>query len=460
MPDDDSEALRPKFNRRNGILKTILLNLIYIAAFLIAGPFLLYRAIRYGKNRRGWWTKLTGRIPARPDRAENRKCIWFHAVSVGEINLLGAVLERLQQRMPDWHFAISTSTETGYSLAINRYPEYQVFFCPIDFSWAVNQVLRRLNPGLVVLAELELWPNIVRQSHQRSVPMAIINGRLEQSSYAGYQWIQFLMNRILTKIDLVAVQNEIYGERFKSLGARSETVVRTGSIKFDGAMLDRSNNLTQKLAEQAGLTNDDFVFVAGSTQPNEDRIAVDVWLQLVEKNPNLKLILVPRHPRKVVGIVDYLSRKQIPFVLRSEQPSNLDMGDKQVLVVDVIGELGGWWGCANVAYVGGSMCSRGGQSMIEPAAFGVPVSFGPNTKNFKDVTEFLLAEQAAQVVHDQDELARFVEWAITDRAAAEKMAGNARAVVLRQQGAADSTVDLVLELLSQKAVHAPPAAAA
>lgn len=423
-------------------------------------PFLLYRAIRYGKNRRGWWAKLSGRISARPDRTENRKCIWFHAVSVGEINLLGAVLERLQQRLPDWHFAISTTTETGYSLALNRYPEYQVFFCPIDFSWAVNQVLRRLNPGLVVLAELELWPNIVRQSHQRSVPMAIINARLGESSYAGYQRIQFLMSRILAKIDLIAVQNDLYAERFKSLGARSEMVVRTGSVKFDGAMLDRTNSLTQSLAKQAGLTNDDFVFVAGSTQPNEDRIAVDVWLQLAEKNPQLKLILVPRHPYKAVGVIDYLSRKQIPFALRSERSSKPDIGDRRVLVIDVIGELGGWWGCANVAYVGGSMCSRGGQSMIEPAAFGIPVSFGPNTKNFKDVTEVLLAEQAARVVRNQDELAKFVEWAIADRVAAEKMGGNARAVVLRQQGAADSTVDLILKLLDQQAIQAMPAAAA
>ena len=460
MPDDDSEALRPKFNRRNGILKTILLNLIYVAAILIAVPFLLYRAIRYGKNRRGWWAKLSGRVSARPDRTENRKCIWFHAVSVGEINLLGAVLERLQQRLPDWHFAISTTTETGYSLALNRYPDYQVFFCPIDFSWAVNQVLRRLNPGLVVLAELELWPNIVRQSHQHSVPMAIINGRLGESSYAGYQRVQFLINRILAKIDLIAVQNESYGERFRNLGARSKTVVRTGSIKFDGAMLDKSNCLTQKLTKQAGLTDDDFVFVAGSTQPNEDRIAVDVWLQLVEQNPNLKLILVPRHPHKAVGVIDYLSRKQIPFALRSERSSERDVGDKRVLVVDVIGELGGWWGCANVAYVGGSMCSRGGQSMIEPAAFGVPVSFGPNTKNFKDVAEVLLAERASRVVRNQDELVKFVEWAIADRAAAEKMGDNARAVVLRQQGAADSTVDLILELLSQQAVQVLAAAAA
>ena len=441
---------KAKFNRRNGILKTILLNLIYIIVVAIATPFLVYRAIRYGKNRRGWWQKLWGRIPARPDRAKNRKCIWFHAVSVGEINLLGVLLERLQEKLPDWHFAISTTTETGYSLACNRYPDYQVFFCPIDFSWAVNRVLRRLNPGLVVLAELELWPNIVRQSHRCSVPMAIVNGRLGEGSYQGYQRIQFLMSRVLAKIDLIAVQNETYADRFKSLGARPESVVQTGSVKFDGAILDRSNHYTKSLVKQAGITSDDFVFVAGSTQPNEDKIAVDVWSQLAEKCPELKLVLVPRHPHKVACIVDYLRGKQIPFTLRSEQDSDNQSCDNRVLVVDVIGELAGWWGCADVAYVGGSMCSRGGQSMIEPAAFGVPVSFGPNTRNFGDVTEVLLAEQAARVVHDHDQLFRFVEWTISNRSAAELMGRKARGVVLSHQGAADKTVSLFLKVIDQQ----------
>ena len=427
---------------------------------MFAAPILLYRAIRFGKNRRGWAQKLWGRIPARPDRADNKRCIWFHAVSVGEISLLGVVLERLQERLPDWHFAISTTTETGYSLACKRYPEHQVFFCPIDFSWAVNRVLRRLNPGLVVLAELELWPNIVRQSHRCSVPMAIVNGRLGESSYEGYQRVRFLMKRILSKIDLIAVQNESYAARFKCLGARHKSVVQTGSVKFDGAMLDRSNSLTEGLVRQVGITSNDFVFVAGSTQPNEDRIAVDVWLQLADKYPELKLILVPRHPRKAASVLDYLKRKRIPFTLRSEQNSGGKPSNNRVLVIDVIGELSGWWGSADVAYVGGSMCSRGGQSMIEPSAFGVPVSFGPRTENFKVVTEILLADHAARVVHDQKELFRFVEWAISNRAAAESMGRRARAVVLRQQGAADKTVSLILKLIDQNDIQSVAAEAA
>ena len=417
---------------------------------MIAIPFLVYRALRYGKNRRGWVQKLFGIIPRRPDRKENQNCIWFHAVSVGEINLLGVVLERMQKQLPGWHFAISTTTETGYSLACKSYPNHQVFFCPIDFSWAVNQVLRRLNPGLVVLAELELWPNIVRQARKRAVPMAIINGRLGEKSYTGYQRIRFLMNRILSKIDLIAVQNEVYADRFKSLGARPEVVVQTGSVKFDGAVFDKSNELTRRLEKRAGLTDDDFVFVAGSTQPNEDRIAVDVWSRLVVKHPNLKLVLVPRHPRKAARVSEYLSQKQIAFSKRSDlKPgANFDP-DANVLVIDVIGELSGWWGCADVAYVGGSIGNRGGQNMIEPAAFGLPVCFGPNTRNFKDVVGMLLAEDAARVVKNRKQLADFVEMAISNQVASQKMGAVARRVVLQQQGAADRTVEHILKLINR-----------
>ena len=417
---------------------------------MIAIPFVVDRALRYGKNRRGWVLKLFGIIPRRPDRKEKQNCIWFHAVSVGEINLLGVVLERMQKQLPGWHFAISTTTETGYSLACKSYPNHQVFFCPIDFSWAVNQVLRRLNPGLVVLAELELWPNIVRQARKRAVPMAIINGRLGEKSYTGYQRIRFLMNRILSKIDLIAVQNEVYADRFKSLGARPEVVVQTGSVKFDGAVFDKSNELTRRLEKRAGLTDDDFVFVAGSTQPNEDRIAVDVWSRLVVKHPNLKLVLVPRHPRKAARVSEYLSQKQIAFSKRSDlKPgANFDP-DANVLVIDVIGELSGWWGCADVAYVGGSIGNRGGQNMIEPAAFGLPVCFGPNTRNFKDVVGMLLAEDAARVVKNRKQLADFVEMAISNQVASQKMGAVARRVVLQQQGAADRTVEHILKLINR-----------
>ncbi len=425
-------------------MKSLILNLLYAGTLLLATPWLIWRAIRYGKNRRGWMQKLFGLIPARSDFKENDRCVWLHAVSVGEVNLLSTLIDRLKVELPGWSFAISTSTETGYGLACKKYSQHQVFFCPLDFTWAIHRVLNRLNPSLVVLAELEVWPNLTRVVKRQGIPLSIVNGRLSQQSFSGYRRVSWLMQRLLAKFDLIAAQTETYSERFRELGARDQALVTTGNVKFDGAQTDRNNPMTQSLCHLAGIDTNDDVFVAGSTQPEEDRIAIDVWLKLVVRFPSLRLILVPRHPQNVGHAVAYLKQNSVPFVLRSQlatAPSEL------VLIVDSVGELGGWWGRADVAYVGGSMGNRGGQNMIEPAAFGIPVCFGPNTKNFRDVTELLLTADAAQIVRDGEQLHAFVERSLSQRRWAAEIGMRAQTVVAAQQGAADRTVGLLLGLL-------------
>ena len=181
-----------------------------------------------------------------------------------------------------------------------------------------------------------------------------------------------------------------------------------------------------------------------ATQPEEDRIAISVWRDLVNEFPDLRLILVPRHPQSVELAEDCLKRNELPYSLRSQLDSK---SAESIIVVDTMGELGGWWGCADVAYVGGSMGNRGGQNMIEPAAYGVPVCFGPNTKNFKDVTELLLASEAARVVADRDELGQFIKRVLVQSDWATAMGARAQSVVAAQQGAADHTVELLLGLI-------------
>lgn len=432
-------------------MKSILLNLILALILVVSLPWLVWRAFRYGKNRRGWSQKLFGIIPPRADRKSNSRCIWFHAVSVGEVNLLATLLNRLEHTLPGWTFAISTTTETGYELARKKYSEHQVFFCPMDFSWAVRNVLNRLRPSMVVLAELEVWPNMIRTIDGQGIPIAIVNGRLSEKSYAGYKRFRWAIKRILRRIDVIAVQTKEYGDRFLGLGAELASVVVTGNTKFDGAKSNRANAQTLALTHLSRIPVEDFVFVAGSTQPDEDRIATEVWDRLRSKwalkRDRLWLVLVPRHPHHVGQIVDQLTEDGIEYLLRSELGGTGPESTARVLIVDVIGELNGWWGRADVAYVGGSMGSRGGQNMIEPAAYGVPVSFGPNTKNFKDVTQMLLSGEASQVVQNVDELAEFVERAFLDNDWADQIGKRAQAIVMKQQGAADRTVKLLMQRL-------------
>ena len=422
-----------------------LLNLIYLATILIASPYLLYAAIRYGKYRHGWRQKLLGSVPI---RAGKNKCIWLHAVSVGEVNLLAPLIARWEALHSDWEIVISTTTITGYALARKRYAPRTVFYCPLDFTWSVRRAMKRIRPDLLVLAELELWPNLVHAAKRSGAKVAIINGRLSDKSLRGYRRIKTVTRRMLAEMDLIATQNDEYAERFRELGARPASLVVTGSIKFDGALTDRRNPVTERLVALAGIKDSDVVFLAGSTQSPEESLALDAFLRLVTQHPNLRLILVPRHAERFEAVANMLESRGLSWRRRSEleteRPGPLD----NILLVDVIGELAAWWGTAKIAFVGGSLGSRGGQNMIEPAAYGAAVCFGPNTWNFRDVVAMLLSRDAAVVVADGDEMHSFVRRCLEDKAFADSLGQRARALVLDQLGAADRTVELLARLVA------------
>jgi 3-deoxy-D-manno-octulosonic-acid transferase len=459
-----------------------LLDLVYLALAVAALPWLVYQRLRYGKYRQGWSAKLWGAVPL---RASPRPCLWLHAVSVGEVNLLAPLIQRWEARHPQWDVVVSTTTQAGYELACRKYAPRMVFYAPLDFSWAVRRAVRRIRPTLLVLAELELWPNLIAAAHRQGVGVAVVNGRLSPRSFRGYRRVRWLTRRMLRQLDLVAVQNREYADRFSALGADPQRLKITGSVKFDGARTDRTAPQVLRLAQLAGLRPDDIVWLAGSTQHPEEELVLDVYRRLAAEFPHLALILVPRHPQRFEEVARLLDRLGLPWQRRSAlhepaagtsppqaapvtaPPAGSAAGPgatraaamRPVLLVDVVGELGWWWGTAQIAFVGGSLTQRGGQNMIEPAAYGAAVAFGPNTWNFRDVVELLLQNEAAVVVRDAAALEAFVRRCLTESDYACRLGARARAVVLAQQGAADQTVAL-LESLPQAAqadaAAAPP----
>jgi 3-deoxy-D-manno-octulosonic-acid transferase len=428
------------------------LNLFYVLLALAFSPWLLYAAVRKGKYRDGWGAKLWGRVPTRSGQSP---CVWLHAVSVGEVNLLQPVLDEFAQQRPTWECVISTTTRTGYELARKKYTAYRVFYCPLDFSWAVRTAMRRIRPSLLILAELELWPNLVHFAHKSGAKVAIMNGRLSDNSFRGYRRIRPLVRSIFKSIDLIAVQNQQYADRFLQLGARPETVSVTGSIKFDGALTDRQNSATQRLRSLWQMEENDVVFLAGSTQHPEEQLAVDTFTTLADNHPQLRLILVPRHPERFDKVAEMLDCRGLAWQRRSDLVESSTEKTTRILLVDVVGELGAWWGTALMGFVGGSMGSRGGQNMIEPAAFGVAVSFGPNTSNFRDVVALLMQRQAAVVVQDGPQMTDFVGQCLDQPGYADRLGRAARELVLEQQGATARTVELLLPLVSVHDASSP-----
>ena len=424
-----------------------LLNLIYLLLILAASPWLLVQAVRKGKYREGYAEKFLGLVPRRTSR---QPCLWLHAVSVGEVNLLAPLLRMIQQNRPDWQCVLSTTTMTGMALAKKKYAGLTVFYCPLDFSWAVRAAVGRVRPDLLVLAELELWPNLVRAARERGARVAVVNGRLSEHSFRGYRRIRPLVAGVLKTIDLVAVQDETYAQRFCQLGARPETVHVTGSMKYDGAQTDRRNPATERLRQLAGFDDGDLVFLAGSTQEPEEALSLAAWQSLRTEWPALRLVLVPRHRERFDAVAKFLDNSAVAWQRRSKLEAEGADRAARVLLVDAIGELGAWWGTARVAFVGGSLGSRGGQNMIEPAAYGAAVCFGPDTRNFRDIVTAMLAHDAAAVVHGGDELTAFVRRCLAEPAYADALGRRAADLVRRQLGATGRTLDLLEALLEKQ----------
>ncbi len=455
-----------------------LLNVFYFLLLLAVSPWLVWSAIRAGKYREGYAEKLLGLVPR---RTSNKKCIWLHAVSVGEVNLLAPLLGVMQRERPDWECVISTTTKAGMALAKKKYAGRTVFYCPLDFTWAVNAAMRRVRPDLLVLAELELWPNLVWAARRHGARTAVINGRLSQRSFEGYRRIRSFVSRLLQSIDRIAVQDETYAERFLALGARPEAIEVTGSMKYDGAQTDRGNPATARLSALAGLSPNDVVLLAGSTQEPEESVALQVFHELSREWPRLRLIIVPRHPERFDSVARMLDASGVAWQRRtlleaggapaqrvgeqgagrpcpplpaadSSLPAGYPLGGSplspRVLLVNVVGELGAWWGTAHIAFVGGSLGNRGGQNMIEPAAYGAAVSFGPNTRNFRDIVTALLDRDAAVVVADGEQLRAFVSRCLANPAEAAARGQRAASLVRQQLGATERTFHLLLPLVS------------
>src|SRR5208337_2526442 len=298
---------------------------------------------------------------------------WFHGVSVGEIHLLRQVVACFRRHHPHWECVISTSTDTGMQEARKHFPDLAVIYWPLDFSWAVHRALRRVNPSLVVLAEGEMWPNFVMAAKERGIPVAVVNGRMSPRSFFRYQWLGWLVRWVFRQVDLFAVRADEYADCFLALGADPDRIHVTGNVKFDGVVADRHNARTQEMARLLDVWPDDLVWIAGSTQAPEEEMAIDIFPRAKGEHPNLRLFIVPRQKDRFEEVARMLQHSGLPWVRRSSLTEPLTDRDAIVLV-DTIGELGSLWGLADVAFVGGSFDGRrGGQNMIEPAAYGCAV---------------------------------------------------------------------------------------
>src|SRR5271163_4279219 len=220
------------------------LNFIYSALLVVFSPLICYRWLRAGKYRDGWSEKFRGKAPL---RIGDQPCLWFHAVSVGEVLLLRPLVREMARRRPNWQVVISTTTSSGLAVARRTYPDLVTFYAPLDFSWSTHRAISRVRPTVLALVELELWPNLIRAAKRSAAKVAIINARLSLRSYRGYRSFRGTLQPTWGRIDVIAAQNADYAQRFVELGIASDRVSVTGSVKYDGLESDRNNTQTREL---------------------------------------------------------------------------------------------------------------------------------------------------------------------------------------------------------------------
>ena len=438
----------------------MLLNVVYLIAFVFLLPWVAWRKLSGGRPVAAPWTRFTGGIPPLPICDAGVSRIWFHGVSVGEVQLLSVLAAEIRRQADaagrSVDCVISSSTTTGLDVAAKRFGDDRAFPCPLDFTWAVNRALDRVRPDLLVLGELELWPNLLACAHARGIPVVVANARMSETSAQGYGRIRPLVRRMLAKVSLVIARSQEDADRFTSFAPPGGCdVIVTGSMKFDGVKGDRRVTEVTKLRDLAGFRDDDVVFLAGSTQAPEEQLALDAFAAAATRHPRLRLVIVPRHVERTPEIVALLDRSGVRWQLRSRlgSPDAPLLADPQarVLLVDTTGELGWWWGTARIAFVGGSLDGkRGGQNMLEPAAYGAAISFGPSTRNFRDEVRRLLAADAAVVVADGPALTAFVQKCLDTEGFATDLGHRAADLVASQRGSTAATAGAILRKLPAK----------
>jgi len=423
-------------------------NVALLAALVVSAPWWLWRMATTHKHREGLLERL-GRVPRRlgPLFAPpgERPLIWLHAVSVGEVLAITRLVGTLETAQPGYQIFISTTTRTGQALARERFGSNRVFYCPLDLPWAVRAYLNALKPCLFVLAETEFWPNLLSGCFRRGIPVAVVNARISDRSWPRYRRLRVLWRPFLSRLSDVLAQSQTDAERLLAIGCRPESVTVAGNLKFDVRAAQEAD-ATRILK---GISGELRLIVAGSTLESEESALLDAWPQLLAADPQLAMVLAPRHPERFIAVASLLEKSGIPWRKRSDwnKESSQQLLSGEIVLLDTIGELASVYSLASVAFVGGSLIPAGGHNPLEPAQFGVPIVMGPHYANFRAIVEDLRTHNALRVAAKEELAAALIDL-LRDRSAAEAMGLRAKEVFDRQAGATDRCVGALRELLA------------
>ncbi|MBN2539258.1 MAG: 3-deoxy-D-manno-octulosonic acid transferase [Deltaproteobacteria bacterium] len=332
--------------------------------------------------------------------------IWVHAVSVGEVTAAAPIVSSLRERYPKACIVLSTSTETGQEMARRLVTDATShMYYPLDIPMVVRRVIDRVNPDIFVPVETEIWPNFIRACRKRGTKIVMVNGRISPRSFGRYRKTRFFWKRIMNTIDMIGAISAIDASRLETLGVKPSKIHVLGNSKYDSLAAGVDDALRNTIETRLEIPHETKVFVAGSTHEGEEEVVLKVYRGLLERYPDMVLIIVPRHPERG-GAVRSLAHDEgfndcitMTEINRGEKRSG-----RRVIIVDVIGELFKVYSLATIVFCGGSLVPRGGQNILEPAAWGKVVLYGPSMADFTDERERLEMAGGGITVRDDREL--------------------------------------------------------
>lgn len=424
----------------------LIYNIIIIASIPFLLPFFLYRVLFDPSYRKGTGNRL-GILPEEIKNGvdDGNRRFWFHAVSVGEVMAAAPLVKIFKVRYPDSIIIFSTVTDTGNRTARAQIPDADHFiYFPFDFFWIVKRVVKAMRPRLFIFFETEIWPNLLLYLKSEGIPSMMVNGRISDRSFGRYKLVRQALKGVFGSVSLFLMQTKKDMEKIVVLGANPYKVFNTGNTKYDRAleliMREKGRGLTRA---DMNIPGGSVVLVAGSTHQGEEEILIDVFHRLLAGHPDAVMIIAPRHLDRLSKIESLIASSGHTFFRRSKPGEGVEAKGGTIIILDTIGELSDLYKISTIAFVGGSFVPVGGHNILEPAAHGRPVIFGPYMDNFHEIATLIAGRGGAVQAQDRDDLYMKIDKLLSDRDSLERMGVEAKRFVMENSGATEKSMKLI-----------------
>jgi len=427
----------------------LLYNTIFSFLLIFAVPYFLFRALIDGRFRK----ELIQRMGFFPTLSL-RKPIWVHAASVGEVFCSIPLLKRIKKEFPHSEIVLTTITRTGNEAAKNQAIEADcVLFSPIDHPLTIKRMIQRIQPSLLLIAETELWPNLLRSCGKKRIPIVLFNGRISEKSFRRYLFFKFFFKGCLKYISLFLMQTEEDRDRIVKMGARIDRTRVPGNLKFDQTSPSFTQEAMEEMARSLHVRGNETLLIAGSTHSGEEEILLNLFRDLRKADPHLVLLLAPRHLQRLEEVEQILKKESISWVRRTSLSMDQERSGEEakdlaeVILLDTMGELMYLYSLGTLAFIGGTLVPIGGHNPIEPLFFKKCVLFGPHMFHFSEVSRHLIEAGAAIQVKGKEDLAFHLKRLLSDKRAREEIGEKGYQFLQKHRGATERTFEGIKPLL-------------